>query len=276
MSTATIARSQKALVLISGASRGIGQAIAIEMAGYFAPQSLLVLLARDPIALKETSDRIQHDHGDRVRVRSCAIDLAEPTDAQLADVFAACGEPTDERYDVAVCVHNVGTIGDISLGADACADPAMWQRYYALNVFAVARLNVHFLERFAPAAKGGAAGQAIVVNVTTKCSSVPYASFTLYCTSRAAREMYFKVLAAERPDVRVLNYAPGVVDTAMTVDVQQRSANEQLRDQFREMRTSEKMLRPAQTAVQLVRVLERGAYASGDYVDYYTSVEEIK
>lgn len=270
MSTSTVARTQKALVLISGASRGIGQAIAIAMAGYFAPQSQLVLLARDTVALNATRDHIRRDQGDRVRVRVCAIDLAEPTDAQLDDVFALA-EPA-ERFDVAVCVHNVGTIGDIALGADACADQTMWQRYYALNVFAVARLNVRFLQHYAPVATGGA----LVVNVTSKCSSVPYASFTLYCTSRAAREMYFKVLAAERPDVRVLNYSPGVVDTAMTVDVQQRSASAPLRDYFRELRESERMLRPEQTAAQLMRTLEAGTYASGDYVDYYTQVEGAK
>ena len=32
---------------------------------------------------------------------------------------------------------------------------------------------------------------------------------------KAARDMFFKVLAAEEPSIRVLNYAPGPIDTDM-------------------------------------------------------------
>lgn len=272
----TINKSQRAFVIVTGASRGIGRSVAVQLAEFFAANSVLVLVARDAQALEETADHIRQSCGNRITLRLLAIDLAEPTDNELQQICRIDGAATPSPFDVALIVHNVGTIGDITLGAAACGNAVMWQSYYATNVFSVARLNVCFLERFAVAdGKTSATTAVFVVNVTTKCSTVPYASFTMYCTSRAAREMYFRVLAVERPDVRVLNYGPGVVDTAMTVDVQARSADGKLRDMFRSMRDGSQMLRPVQTAEQLVLVLESGDFESGAFVDYYESVERM-
>lgn len=50
-----------------------------------------------------------------------------------------------------------------------------------------------------------------VVNVSSLCAQQPFSSWVLYCTSKAARDMMFRVLAAEEPELRVLNYAPGEV-----------------------------------------------------------------
>lgn len=48
-----------------------------------------------------------------------------------------------------------------------------------------------------------------VVNISSLCALQPFRSWGLYCTSKAARDMMFKVLALEEPDVRVLSYSPG-------------------------------------------------------------------
>lgn len=48
-----------------------------------------------------------------------------------------------------------------------------------------------------------------VVNISSLCALQPFRSWVLYCTGKAARDMMFRVLAEEEPDVQVLNYAPG-------------------------------------------------------------------
>lgn len=52
-----------------------------------------------------------------------------------------------------------------------------------------------------------------VVNISSLCALKPFPSWVLYCTGKAARDMMFRVLAEEEPDVRVLNYAPGECPT---------------------------------------------------------------
>ena len=56
-----------------------------------------------------------------------------------------------------------------------------------------------------------------VVNISSLAAVQPVKRWGLYCTGKAGRDMLFKVMAAEDPDIRVLNYAPGPLDTGMQV-----------------------------------------------------------
>lgn len=260
--------NKKTFFLISGASQGIGKHIAIECSRNLAPGSLVVLLARNEAALNATSNEIR-SMNTHVSVIVLAIDLSRPTSNDIITIFGnALLNRNATEFELAFIVHNVGTIGDITKMAHQLDDTAVWQQYYDLNVFSVATLNARFMQVFANNPK-------LCVNVTSKCSSVPYPSFALYCSSRAAREMYFKVLVAENHDLKtggtllVLNYSPGVCDTQMTIAVQNHSADAELRTNFGEMRRQASMIMPQQTALKLIKILLAGTYHSGDYADYY-------
>lgn len=77
--------------------------------------------------------------------------------------------------------------------------------YLSLNVSSSLCLTARVLQAF-PQRPGL---RRTVVNVTSLCAVQPFRSWVLYCTGKAAREMMFRVLAEEEPDLRVLNYAPG-------------------------------------------------------------------
>lgn len=81
--------------------------------------------------------------------------------------------------------------------------------------------------------------------------------------------MYFRVLAVEEAGLIVLNYSPGPVDTEMTVDVQANSVAPEIRSMFKGMRDAKTILEPIQTAQKFIEVIEKGAYKSGDHIDYY-------
>jgi len=87
---------------------------------------------------------------------------------------------------------------------------------------------------------------------------------------KAAREMYFRVLATEESskDTLVLNYAPGVIDTQMTVQVQREAHDPAVVAMFREQREAKTMLTTAQTTERFIKVLEALKFKSGDHVDY--------
>lgn len=262
--------NKKTFFLISGASQGIGQQIAIECSRNLAPGSIVVLLARNLAGLNATSAKISSINT-HITVTVMPIDLSRPTPNEISSIFDnALLNRNPTEFELAYIVHNVGTIGDITKMAHQLDDTAVWQQYYDINVFSVATLNARFMQVFAN-------NQKLCVNVTSKCSSVPYPSFALYCSSRAAREMYFKVLVAENHDLKtggtllVLNYSPGVCDTQMTVDVQNHSADAELRTNFEKMRTEASMITPQQTALKLIKILLAGVYHSGDYADYYNN-----
>lgn len=90
-------------------------------------------------------------------------------------------------------------------------------------------------------------------------------------SGKAAREMYFRVLAKEEDDLIVMNYSPGPVDTEMTIDIQANSAAPKIRATFKSFRDTNTMLQPIQTAQKFVEIVEQGAYQSGDHTDFYES-----
>ena len=52
----------------------------------------------------------------------------------------------------------------------------------------------------------------------------PFESWGIYCAGKAAREMFHKTVAAEQKDkatFRVLNYAPGPLDTDMQREIRE-------------------------------------------------------
>ncbi len=60
-----------------------------------------------------------------------------------------------------------------------------------------------------------------VVNISSLMALRAQETWSLYCSGKAARDMFFQVVAAEEKGVTVLNYAPGPVLTDMvTRDIQ--------------------------------------------------------
>merc|ERR1712039_489236 len=58
-----------------------------------------------------------------------------------------------------------------------------------------------------------------IINISSLCAVQPFPSWGPYCTAKAARDMFHKVLAEASKcagyDVKTLNYAPGPMDTHM-------------------------------------------------------------
>lgn len=91
----------------------------------------------------------------------------------------------------------------------------------------------------------------------------------MFSSGKAAREMYFRVMALEEPNLIVMNYAPGPVDTDMAIDLQTNSTDSEIRSMVKGLRDDNTILQPIQTAQKLISVIERGGYQSGDHIDYY-------
>lgn len=77
--------------------------------------------------------------------------------------------------------------------------------YLSLNVSSALALTAGLLKAF-PRRPGL---RWTVVNVSSLFAQQALQYWVLYCTAKAAREMMFRVLAEEEPNVKVLNYSPG-------------------------------------------------------------------
>lgn len=248
--------NKKSFVLITGASKGIGRTIAIEFSKKVAPGSKFALLARSASGLEETKKLCDP----KVAVQTLSTDLGNPN-AQVLEKFlvSAAG---DKDFEVAVVVHNAGTLGDLKKTSKDLKDPEEVDAYFRLNVTSMVVLNSMFLGVFPK-------GKRVVINITSLCGIKPFQGFALYCTGKATREMFLKVLAAEEPEVKVLNYSPGPVLTDMADEILDGLQTHELRKPFEDMRSSGGYLTTEQTIAKLIQLLETNDFQSGDHVDVF-------
>jgi NAD(P)-dependent dehydrogenase (short-subunit alcohol dehydrogenase family) len=185
------------IALVTGASRGIGHAVAKRFA---AEGAHLILVARTQGALEELDDEITPGGGTTL----VPLDLTE------FDAIDRMGAAIFERFGrLDVLVGNAGQLG--VLGPVAQTDPATWEQVVAVNLTA----NWRLLRSLDPLLRQSAAGRAIFVTSGAGRQAIPY--WGAYAVSKAALEMMVTVYAAEvaKTEVRANILDPGMVRTSM-------------------------------------------------------------
>ena len=183
------------VVVVSGASRGIGRGIA---AAFAAQGAQVVLCASDAARLAEAADAIARSAARRPD--TCAADLR--TEAGCLQVFDAVSS-RHGRCDV--LVHSAGAT---RAGAFVSQPDADWQDGFALKFFACVRLS----RLFWPLLK---AAQGHVVSVIGGAARTPDPEFLVGGSVNAAMHNFTKGLAGlgKRDGVNVNAILPGMTET---------------------------------------------------------------
>lgn len=256
------ALSGRVFLLVTGASRGIGRQFAITLGSMLEEGSQVLLLATNLEALQETAKQIPS----KVSVDTISVDLSKAEKDELSEIVtAALHNKTATDFDRLVLIHNVGTMADLTIRTTEMTDVDFWRKYYDLNLFLPAVLHGVVLNLF----KDMPDSNKTVVNNTSLWGIQPGLMTGYYCTVKAAREMFFKVFALEYPEINVLSYSPGPVNTDMFHMLCETMGDEKTRATFIELRDKNTALTCEQTINRFVTVLKERKYKSGDHVDYY-------
>jgi NAD(P)-dependent dehydrogenase (short-subunit alcohol dehydrogenase family) len=179
------------VAFVSGASRGIGAALAAR----FAEKGMrLVLCSRGAPALADGPSVIAR----RLDVR----------DADAVESLAAEGEARFGAVDL--WINNAGVLEPIAPVRDVSVEA--FRDHLDTNlvgVFIGTRCYVRQLRRLG---RGG-----VLVNLSSGAAWKPYAGWGAYCAGKAGVERLTEVVAAEESSIGLRAYAvaPGVVDTEM-------------------------------------------------------------
>lgn len=95
-----------------------------------------------------------------------------------------------DQFDRIVVIHNVGSIGNINQYTNDLTELNVWHDYYDLNVFVPAILNGVIMKIF----NENTNTKKLVINITSLLGIKPEKSMAYYCSGKAAREMFFKVI----------------------------------------------------------------------------------
>jgi NAD(P)-dependent dehydrogenase (short-subunit alcohol dehydrogenase family) len=190
------------VALVTGAGRGIGQAIALALAEVGAD---LILLARSASELDETAARVQGLGREAFPV---VADVSQREDVQWA---VAAGLERFGRVDV--LVNNAGVQPPI--GPLVENDPEAWERAVAVNLFG----PFHCIQAVLPGMIVRRRGK--IINLSGGGATGPRPNFSAYAASKAAVVRLTETLAEEvRPyGIRVNAIAPGAVNTRMLDEV---------------------------------------------------------
>jgi short-subunit dehydrogenase len=182
--------------LVTGASRGIGAAIATQLAGEGVD---LVLVARTTDDLRRLADRLERANG--ITVEVLAADLLDPADLdRVTDRVSA-----SPVIDLVVNNAGFGTAGRFDT-----LDPAGEEDQVRLNVTALLRLSHAAAATFRDRAGGG------ILNVSSLSAFAPAPHTATYAASKAFVNSFTEALHEElKPaGVHVSTLCPGFTRTA--------------------------------------------------------------
>lgn len=238
--------TKKTFVVVTGASKGIGATIAIELSKVL-KNSTFALLARSENGLQEVKSQITPTKNE---VLTFSVDLENPNVEYFKRIFL----DIPIQFEQKIIFHNAGQVGTLDKTSEL-DNLDNWQSYYNLNFFSATILNAIFIKLFVEI-------DTFVVNISSLCGSVPFSNMAMYGSAKAARNLFFKVLAVEEPAVRVLNYSPGPVDTDMVSEVISNIKDTSVKSEFVNLKETQTILKPVQTIGRLLGILTDGAYKS--------------
>ena len=192
-------------VMITGASRGIGEAAAREFAGLGANVALLARSSGD-------IERIAQDIG--------AAALAIACDVSDFDAVQDAVNQTCARFGaVDVLINNAGVIEPIS--HMATADPAGWAQAIDINLKGV----FYGMRAVMPSiiARGGGS----ILTISSGAAHGPVEAWSHYCASKAGAAMLTACLdkEARAQGIRAIGLSPGTVATEMQREIKASGIN---------------------------------------------------
>lgn len=195
------------LVILTGASRGLGRAMAEQL---LSPDRLLLTISRKPDPALQALAA-----GRGARIEQWALDLAHGIGA-AARLEAWLHNHDRARFASATLINNACLLGSVGPLQEADADSTA--AVFRVGLETPALLSAAFLRATDPWAASRK-----LLNISSGAGRRALAGWAVYCAVKAGLDHMSRVMAedeSQRPNgAKVVSLAPGVIDTDMQTQV---------------------------------------------------------
>lgn len=184
--------------LVTGASRGIGEGVARELA---AQGVKVMLVARNGDLVQNVAHEIAAAGG-RAEALACDVSDYPAVERAVADTRERLGG-------LDILVNNAGVIDPIAPLADS--DPADWARSIQINLIGGYNVVRAVLDGMIGAGGGS------IINISSGAAHRPLEGWSAYCAGKAGFAMMTRSIALETAGqgIRLFGFSPGTIDTDM-------------------------------------------------------------
>ena len=259
----------KICCIITGASQGFGRCIAelLVQDGKLSPKPVdhlrMILCARSVNGLEETREiALSKKEICDVVVDVVPVDLSQRAEAKkiIADLFSGLSQSYNEVY----FFNNAGTLGNIK---KEIFNFNLEDIEEAFNINVI--FSIFFIANFCKHFSDCENTAMFIVQTSSLAAVQPLKFMSLYCSSKAAMDMFLKNLPLDYPSIRTLNYAPGPMDTAMGKKLMNDTRDEETKKSFENLFKTGNIVDPLVSANKVITLLREDKYESGAHIDYH-------
>ncbi len=222
------------IYIITGASRGIGAALATQLEEDGA--TVLRLARTNPKNYPNLTT------GDITEYAATLTKINQWLEPKLNDATNIT------LINNAGVVEPIGLVGDLELNAIEAA--------ISINMTAVIALTNGFIKLLRTFK-----GEKKILNISSGAARKPYRGWGLYCATKAAVDHFSRVVAEEEKEaqypVTIASLAPGVIETSMQERIRASRAEDFPHlDRFLRLKAEDSLATPEETATAIIRYLK--------------------
>ncbi|OAF68998.1 Sepiapterin reductase [Intoshia linei] len=262
MSKCEINFKGETLVLITGASRGIGHEIAIQLSVKFEELNggsiTFILIARNGEKLNQLDNILTQNN--KIKVLCISCDLSNP---EGLDKCTESIQKLNNTFNRFLLIHNVGDLPVVPTKSFNITSNQVNSSIF-LNFGHIFGLNNFLFNNFLDIQTNEV--EIFIVNITSIVATQPMVNLSIYNSVKAARNSLFETIALEYKNVRVLNYSPGPIDTELLHQI--------MSDE--DIRINPMIVNIKESIHLFIELLITNKFYSGETIDYYDDINYIE
>lgn len=234
------------VIIISGASRGLGLALAKQLAD---DRTHLISIARH-----NNPELAAWCAQQKTSYRAIMADLALPNGAHAASQHLQEALSRFTNSHAYWLINNAGTVNPMAQSHQLLAPHAI-AHALQLNIGSLMSLSATFL------AHSPSTADRRILNISSGAGRGPVPGWGVYGATKAAVDYYSQTLAMEHPQVKCVALAPGVVDTDMQATIRQSEESHfPNRARFIQLHQNQQLASASFTAEHIARYLADASF----------------